>query len=132
MRFSLALLAFCYSCVVIVLSGRTFNGKEILQRELNRSHDSVERHERRTCTPASTRKIREWWLLAFSPIIVDFFFTDSAQGVRYQRQSEGVISTLYCVSEISLHYTRRFLDARAVTMIFKFSISRRHSSFTTM
>lgn len=38
---------------------------------------------------------------------------------------------LYCVSEISLRYTRRFLDARAVTMIFKFSISSRHSSFIT-
>ena len=47
---------------------------------------------------------------------------DSAQGVRYQRQSEGVTSRLDCVSGICLHYTR-FLDARAVTIIFKFSIS---------
>lgn len=48
---------------------------------------------------------------------------DIAQGVRYQRQSEGVTSRLDCVSGISLHYTRRFLDARAVTIIFKFSIA---------
>lgn len=90
MRFSLALLVFS-SCLVAVLSGRTLRGNQLLQRGSNRNHGLDERDEPRTCTPASTRKIREWWpqyssqclRKSFSLIALKAFFAkDRAKGLH--------------------------------------------------
>lgn len=54
------------------------------------------------------------------------------QGVHFPKRREGIISTLCSVFGRSLPSTMRLLDAKAVTMISKFSILSKPLSYITM